>query len=112
MLTSLDLLVIVFMATSALSLLALCLMFLLRHGIVKKISFYFLTLQGMLLAWMNAMMLPVGYESKIALGWGLGAVSVAALLLEICGKSEKKSMIARILAAVSVIAGVLNTFLF
>ena len=66
----------------------------------------------MALAWMNALMTPGSFPGELAAGWLLGILSVAALLLEICGKGEKKFMIARILVTVSVIAGMLNAFIF
>ena len=112
MMNPLDMLVIVFMVMSAASLLAVCLLFLMKKEWMKKICFYFLTLQGMLVSWMNAMMTPASFPGELALGWGLGAVSVAALLMELCSKSEKTTRIARILAAVSVVLGMGNAFLF
>jgi len=112
MLTNLDWLILVFIGLSGASLLAICLMFLIKNQIVKKVCFYFLAIQGMALSCMNALSTPISYGGEIALGWAMGALSVAALLLEICGKSEKKSTIARILVTVSVLIGVWNTFLY
>ena len=112
MFTSLDLLVLVFIGMTGFSLLAILLMFLIRHDLVKKIFFYFLTIQGMLLSWFNALSTPSDYLGEIVLGWGLGIMSVAALLLQICGKSEKKFKIAQVLVTASVIFGLGNLFLF
>ena len=113
MMNPLDLLVIVFMATSAASLLGVCLMFLSKRPAIKNVCLYFLGLQGMLVSWMNAKMTPpIGYEGELILGWGLGAMAIAALLLQVCGKSEKHRKLARILAAVSVVLGMVNTFLW
>lgn len=111
MMNSLDLLVIVFMAVSAASLLAVCLMFLVKNPTVKKVCFYFLGIQGMLVSWMNAMMLPVGYEGQLMFGWVLGAAAVAALLLQVCGKNEKYAKPAQVLVAVSVVLGTINAFM-
>lgn len=111
MMNSLDLLIIVFMAMSAVSLLAICLMFLVKHPVVKKVSFYFLALQGMLVAWLNAMMTPFTFPGELAIGWGLGALSVAALLMVLLGKNEKLTKIARVLVTVSVVAGMMNAFI-
>ena len=96
---------------SAASLLAVCLMFILKNKMARKIIFFFLTVQGMLVSALNALMTPFTYPGKLALGWGLGAVSVAALLLELCGKGEKKSLIARIMVTASVVLGMINAFL-
>ncbi len=111
MMTNLDLLVLVFMGLTAAGLLAICLMFLIRKSVVKKICFYLLAVEGMGLACMNALMTPSSFPGELAFGWLLGILSVAALLLELCGKSEKRFMIARILVTVSVVAGMLNAFM-
>lgn len=112
MITALDALVLVFMGMSALSLLAICLMFLIRKDLVKKICFYFLALDGMAVSVMNALMTPGTFPGELAIGWGLGALSIVALLLQVCGKDEKRFMIARILVTVSVIAGMFNAFVY
>lgn len=112
MMTALDYLVVVFMGMSAVSLLAVCLMFLMKKDRIKKICFYFLALEGMALSVLNALMTPGTFPGELAIGWTLGGVSIAALLLEICGKGEKKFVVARILVAVAVIAGMLNAFVY
>ena len=113
MMNPLDLLVIVFMAVSAASLLDVCLMFLMKRPAIQNACFYFLGLQGMLVSWMNAKMTPpIGYEGELLLGWGLGAVAIAGLLLHVCGKGEKSRKIARILVALSVVLGMVNAFLW
>jgi len=109
---ALDLLVLVFMGLSAVSLLAVCLMFLMKKVAVKKVCFYFLALEGMALSVLNALMTPASFPGELAIGWGLGSLSIAALLFELCGKGEKKSMIARILVAVAVVAGMFNAFVY
>lgn len=112
MFTSLDWLIVAFFGMTGLSLLAIILMFAMKQEMVKKVSFYFLCLQSMLISWFNALSTPGSYFGEILLGWGLGALSVAALLLQLCGKSEKKSKIARILVTVSVVLGMWNLFIY
>ena len=111
MFTSLDLLILVFIGMSAVSLLAVCLIFLLKNKTARKIILCLLAVQGMLISVLNALMTPFTYPGELALGWGLGALSVAALLLELCGKSEKKSLIARLMVTTSVVLGMVNAFL-
>lgn len=111
MMTALDYMVIVFMIMTAVSLLAIVLMFVLKHPLAKKVIFYFLAAQGMLIAWLNALMTPFTYPGELALGWGLGGLSVAALLMALLGKTEKVTKIARVLVAVSVVVGMINAFL-
>ena len=111
MLNSLDLLIIVFMAMTAISLLAICLMFLVKHPTVKKVSFYFLAIFGMLVAVLNHLMTPFTFPGELAIGWGLGGLSVAALLMTLLSKNEKLRKIAPILVVVSVVFGMLNAFM-
>ena len=111
MMNALDYLVIVFMIMTAVSLLAIVLMFLVKHPVAKKVTFYFLALLGMLVAWLNALMTPFTFPGELAIGWGLGALSVAALLMALLGKNEKMTKVARILVAVSVVAGMMNAFI-
>lgn len=111
MMNSLDLLIIVFMILTAVTLLAVCVMFLAKHPAVKKLSFYFLTLEGMGAAVLNSLMTPFDYSGKLALGWGLGGLSVAALLMALLSKNEKLTKAAPILAVISVVAGVVNAFM-
>ena len=112
MLDSLDWLVVIFLIVGVTGLLSLGLMFLAKNETIKKISFYVLVVLGMTVSWMNAKMTPSSYPGELALGWGLGALSMAALLLEVCSKSEKKTKIARILTAISVVLGIANAFIF
>ena len=111
MMNSLDLLIIVFMAMTAISLLAICLMFLVKHPTVKKVSFFFLAIFGMLVAVLNHLMTPFTFPGELAIGWGLGGLSVAALLMTLLSKNEKLHKIAPILVVVSVVFGMLNAFM-
>ena len=84
MLTSLDWLVIVYMVMVAASLLSLCLMFLVRRPRMKQ----------------------------VAIGVAIGAVAIAAIVLERTSKGNAgKFKFARIMAAAALIIGVINTFM-
>lgn len=48
---------------------------------------------------------------EIVIAWALGALSVVALLIQFCMKSENKFKIARILVTVSVVVGMLDAFM-
>ena len=50
MFTSLDLLVVVFMALAAVTLLSLCLMFLIRNNTARKVFFYITSALGPMIA--------------------------------------------------------------
>lgn len=108
--TALDALVIVFMVMTGVSVLGLIFMYLVKNEKLKKVVFYILSILGMAIAWMNAMSTPASYMHESIIGWGFGALSVLALLIQVCGKDEKKFQIARLMVTVSVIAGMLNLF--
>ena len=111
MITFLDLLVIVFMVLASLGLLALCMMFLVRNPRVKKISFYITIALAIYAASIG---IRIGYPLFImqaGMGVLLGVVSIAALVMERKFKNdEKKLMIARVMAAVALVAGIINAF--
>ena len=97
MLTSLDWLVIVYMVMVAASLLSLCLMFLVRRPRMKQVCFY-----------IGLGLFPV----QVAIGVAIGAVAIAAIVLERTSKGNAgKFKFARIMAAAALIIGVINTFM-
>lgn len=111
MLTFLDLLVIVFMALAAASLLAVCLMFFVRNMKVKKVCFYFVVALSIYACSISIRMFWPLFPIQLALGIGLGAMSVAAFILERLSKGDvKKFTIARIMAAVALVLGIINAF--
>ena len=90
MLTSLDWLVIVFMIMVATSFLSLCLMFLVRRPHIKRVCFYIV----------------------VALSIYAAAVGIAAIVIDRTSKGdEKKLKIARIMAATTLVIGIINTFM-
>lgn len=112
MLTSLDLLVIAFMALAALSLLSLCLMFLVKNKIVKRVCFYVVAVLGVYAASIAIRMGLGLFMDKLVLGILTGLMSVAAVVLDLLSKKYPKlSLIARILAAVALVVGFLNAIL-
>lgn len=113
MLNFLDLLVIVFMVLSAGSLLALCLMFLVRNPRVKKICFFIVAALGIYAGSIGIRIGTSLFPTQTAVGVLTAAVSIAAIVLVLTGKGdEKKARIARILAAASLVVGIANAFLF
>ena len=113
MLTSLDWLVIVFMGLTALTLLSLCLMFLLKNKTAKRVFFYIVAVLGL---YISSIALRIGlggwFTAQIFFGILTVIMSVGAIVLELIGKNnEKYSKIAHILAAVSLVVGFVNTIL-
>ncbi|MBR6700266.1 MAG: hypothetical protein IKL72_00890 [Firmicutes bacterium] len=111
MIDPLGALVLTFIVMSVISVIGIILMFLVKNEKVKNGLFYFMTVWGMIVAYCNASGLPENWTGAIALAWGLGAMSVAALLVQLCMKGEKKFLISRLLVTVSVAAGVLDCFI-
>lgn len=112
MLTFLDLLVIVFMALAGLSLFSVCLMFLVKHQKVRKVCFYIAVALGVYAASVSLRISQGLFLTQMTLGVLFGLLSVAALVLErVRNKDEKAFFIARILAAVALVAGLINAIL-
>lgn len=113
MFTSLDLLVIIFMGIFALTLLSLCLMFLLKNKIAKRVCFYVVTVLGL---YVSTIGLRIGlggwFTVQIAVSVLTVAAGVAALVLDLIAKDdEKKRRIARILSAVTLLVALINAFI-
>ncbi len=111
MLNSLDALILVFIGLTVAGLLAILLMFLLKNPTAKKIAFYFSAALGMILAILKALSTPYSHLSETILGWGFGLLSIVALLITVLGKSESKFKLAQLLVTISVIAGMILTFI-
>lgn len=111
MLNFLDLLVIVFMALSAVSLLSLCLMFLVRNHRVKKICFFIVAALGVYAASIGIRIGGSLFPLQTAIGAAAGLASIAAILLVLTRKgNEKRFRIARIIAAAALVIGLINAF--
>ncbi len=113
MLTSLDLLVIVFMALTAVTLLSLCLMFLVRNKRAKRVIFYITSALGLYMSWVG---FRIGFGGLFPIQMALGAVTalmcIAAFVLERVSKENSKMfLIARILSAAALTIGFFNAIL-
>lgn len=111
MLDPLGALVITFVVMSVISIIGVLLLYLVKNEKVKKVIFYLLTVWGMVIAWCNVLSIPELWTGSIVLAWALGALSVIALLIQLCMKSENKFKIARILVTISVVAGMIDCFM-
>lgn len=111
MMNPLGLLVIVFAAMSAAAVIAVILLFMLKDEKKKKYIVYFMAALGMYIAWANAQSSPLPqFLSEAIIGWLFGALGVAGLLLQICGRTKKQLLAAKIMAVVSVAAGIVELF--
>lgn len=112
MLTSLDLLFIVFIGTIIVGFLALFLMFFPRNKTLNNIAFFFAAALGAVLGIINYLTTPGLYTGEIFIGWIFATVSVLAVLIELLSKNKNKYVISRILVIVSVLAGTWNAFVY
>ena len=109
----LDLLVIVFMVLSAVSLLALCLMFLVRNPRIKKVSFYIIAALSIYTGYICVRIGGSLFPVQSAVGVIVAAVSVAAIVLAATARgNQKKWKIAQLVAAAAWLVGISNAFFF
>ena len=108
----LALLVIVFIAMSIVSIVGVVLLYLSKSKKVKKGIFYFLAVWGMIIAYCNVSSIPIYMTGEIILAVGLGLLSVMAIVIHLFSKSEKKFGITKVLVTLSVVAGMVDCFLF
>ena len=112
LLTSLDLLVIVFMVLASVSLLALSLMFLVRNPRIKKDCFYIVALLGIYMGYVGFRIGSGLFPVQTALGVLVAVAAIASIVLALtCKNNEKKFKIARLVAAGSLIVGFANAFM-
>lgn len=111
MLNGLDILVVASMGLITAALLSLALMFLVKHPTVRKVCFYVVAALGVYVGTVGLRILSIDFPLQFALAIALGLLSVAAFVVERLSKGdEKKFTIARILAAVALVAGLINAF--
>lgn len=108
---ALGLLLILFMVMSIISVVGLLLLFLLKGERAQKIVFYFMALLGMFIAWMTATGYATNQIKEQMISWGFGALAVVAVLVRLCGKSKNAALVAKLLAAASVVLGMVALFI-
>lgn len=113
MLTSLDLLVIVFMALAAVTLLSLSLMFLIKNKKARKVFFYVTSTLGLYMSWVGFRIGFGGmFPSMMIIGIITTLVCIGAFVLERVSKgNDKMFLIARILSAVALLVALFNAIL-
>ena len=102
---------ILFMVMSIISVVGLLLLFLLKGERAQKIVFYFMALLGMFIAWMTATGYATNQIKEQMISWGFGALAVVAVLVRLCGKSKNAALAAKLLAAASVVLGMVALFI-
>ena len=113
MFTSLDLLIIVFLALAAATLLSLALMFLTRNGTARKVCFYIASALGLYISWVGFRIGLGGmFPIQMAIGVVTALMCIGAFVLERVGKGNSKLfLVARIFAAAALVIGLFNALL-
>lgn len=110
--TFLDLLVLVVMVLAAVSLLAIALMFFVKNKTVKRVCLYLVAALGIYMGYVGCRILWPGFGPQVILAVVMALVSIGAVVLERLSKgSEKKFLLAQLLASVSLIVGMFNAFM-
>ena len=112
MMNSLDLLIIAFCAMTVVSVLAVLFQFLIKDDRKKKAAFYFLVAWSLVITWCNVQTIPNYMTGELIKAFVLGGFGIAALLLQLCRKNNEKFFLAQILAVISVVGGMIDTFVF
>ena len=111
MLDSLAALVITFMVMSIVSLLGVVILNLIKNEKIKKVLFYFFVVWAMIITYCGVLATPPYLLGELVVTFLIGGLAVAARLIKLCGKSEKRFKIARILVSISVVVGMIDCFM-
>lgn len=104
--------ILAFVIMSAVSILGLVLMFIIKDKKVNAVLFYMMSIWGMVLAGISAYLLPIEDLTMQLLVWIFGMLGMIAMLIKLCGKQEKGELISRLLVVFSVVLGILGIFIF
>ncbi len=113
MFTSLDLLVVAFMILAALTLLSICLMFLIRNRIVRRVFFYIVSALGLYISWVG-FRIGIGglFYIQIAVGILTALMFIGAFVLERVSRGNRVIfLIARIVSAAALAVALLNAII-
>ena len=111
MLNSLDALIVAFLGMSFISIAGVLLMFFVKNEKWKKRIFYGFSIWGVIVAICNLQTYFSYMLGDIVVAALLGLLAVAAVLIWKFAKSESRYKMAQGMAAVSVVAGMMHTFL-
>lgn len=111
----LGILLIGFMALSALSILSIVLMFVLKNEKAQKIAFYFTAASSIIIAINYAGMTPTYMVGDLIAAALVGFLAIAGILVERLAKDDektKKFKLAKIMVAVSALASMIMMMYF
>ena len=111
MTTFLDLLIVVALALTTASLVAMALMFLVKNRTVKRVCLYLIAALGVYMGCVGLDILWPNFLGQALIAGLVILTSTGAIVLErLCKNSNKRLLTAQILASVALIVGMLNVF--
>ena len=108
---ALGLLMILFIVMSAVSVVGISLLYLMKSPRAQQVIFYIMAVWGMFIAAYGATGLPTNYTLERLITWAIGFLSVAGIVLHIRSSEDKARMAARLLVTISVAGGIIKLFL-
>ena len=104
--------VITFFVMSIISILGVVLLHTLKNEKWKKRLVYFLSAWSVIIAYCSIISTPFYMTGEILFAIALGAMAIIAIIFLIISKKENKFQIVKWLVSISVVAGMLNCFIF
>ncbi|QDW73355.1 hypothetical protein FND36_04455 [Lachnospiraceae bacterium KGMB03038] len=108
---AIGLIMVMFVGMSAISIVGMILLLLVKNETVKRRLFYVMCAWGMVVAILSANSLPANWTGQQILAWGMGFLSVAGGIVHVKAKTRYQYLAAYGLVAVSCIGGVLKMFI-
>lgn len=108
---ALGMLVVLLVTITAISVIGLSLLYLMKGEKASRIVFYTMAIWGMAIAALTAGSLPINYTVDRLLAWAIGFLSVAGILVYIRKAKDSSDLAARLLVTASVVIGTIRLFL-
>lgn len=111
MTTFLDLLIVVVMALSAVSLVAMALMFLVKNRKISQVCLWIVAVLGIYMGYVGLRILWASSIAQSLLAVLMALAAIGAIVLErLSRNNHKQYRLAQIMASVALIVGMLNAF--
>ncbi len=111
MMTFLDLLIVVVMALTAVSLVAMTLMFLVKNRKISRVCLWIVSALGIYMGYVGLRIMWVNSAAQSLLAVLMALTAIGAIVLERLSRNNSKQYrLAQIMASVSLIVGMLNAF--
>lgn len=109
--TFLDLLIVVVMVLTAVSLVSIALMFLVKNEKFRRACFYIVAVLGIYMGYVGIRINQFGFTPQMILASVMAVISISAIALERMNKGNgKRFLLCRILASLALVVGMLNAF--